>query len=425
MFQQVTHKPDDDDIVDRATASLRDAATPDGPSPELLANTMAAIRHAQAQRQTSIRRRFLNVKNLTRLSIAAVLSLFVGVLVYTGTGGGGVAFAQVLEKVNRVHTVRLKAVVDLPKFPPGVPKSTEMTMTIRDNRMRQEMPFGGVMIMDPTANQVLTLDPVRKVATRMSLHNAPKKGYEQQNVLEQFKRMGPEKGKPVGRKDIDGKPAEGFRVEQGAGMVMTVWADPKSRLPVRIEATMDNAMIAKTEVVMKDFEWDVAVDDADFSLEAPQGYTLQNVNFDMSDPSEKDVIDALRSLATFSGGPFPDRLDLGGVSGAVGKKYAAAGTKPDAKDPEMMKVMMGAIRAMTFVQPKHGSDFHYAGKGATLNQPDRPILWYKAAGTDTYHVIDADLTVHTDVAVADLPKIESQTMTPFPARPLAATAPAR
>jgi hypothetical protein len=40
-----------------------------------------------------------------------------------------------------------------------------------------------------------------------------------------------------------------------------------------------------------------------------------------------------------------------------------------------------------------GADGHYAGKGATKDQSDRPIFWYMPEGKTAYRVIYGDLTV--------------------------------
>ena len=39
------------------------------------------------------------------------------------------------------------------------------------------------------------------------------------------------------------------------------------------------------------------------------------------------------------------------------------------------------------------ADAHYAGRGVELDQPDRPIFWYKPEGAKAYRVIYADLSV--------------------------------
>jgi hypothetical protein len=82
--------------------------------------------------------------------------------------------------------------------------------------------------------------------------------------------------------------------------------------------------------------------------------------------------------------------------------------KEDQKFEEYLlkaRSQFGTCLSMWSVLQK-GSDCHYAGEGIPLGQADRPILWYRPAGSDNYSVIDADLKVH-EVAPADLPRIPS------------------
>ena len=50
------------------------------------------------------------------------------------------------------------------------------------------------------------------------------------------------------------------------------------------------------------------------------------------------------------------------------------------------------------------SDWHYAGKGVTIDTPDRPIYWYRPEPSAMYTVIYADLSIK-QVPAADLPKV--------------------
>ncbi|MCL2649230.1 MAG: hypothetical protein FWD61_19900 [Phycisphaerales bacterium] len=80
-----------------------------------------------------------------------------------------------------------------------------------------------------------------------------------------------------------------------------------------------------------------------------------------------------------------------------------------------------------------GSDWHYAGKGASLHDKDQPILWYRPktdkpakagdADKNTYHVIDAALHI-TEVPASALPTIPSVKIDPSKLMTLPATQPA-
>ena len=70
----------------------------------------------------------------------------------------------------------------------------------------------------------------------------------------------------LGEKEIDGRRVVGFRLSAG-GVVIDVWGDPKTRLPVRIETTM--AMVPNLKITQSDFEFNVPMDESLFSLEPP------------------------------------------------------------------------------------------------------------------------------------------------------------
>ena len=53
---------------------------------------------------------------------------------------------------------------------------------------------------------------------------------------------------------------------------MSLWGDPKTGLPVRIEMTM--AMMPNVKITMSDFEFNVDMDESLFSVEPPAGYEV-------------------------------------------------------------------------------------------------------------------------------------------------------
>ena len=81
----------------------------------------------------------------------------------------------------------------------------------------------------------------------------------------------------------------------------------------------------------------------------------------------------------------------------------------------LMPKILAAIRqlqpGLTFVDSlPPEADLHYAGKGAKLDTPDRPILWYKPTGAANYRVIYADLGVEemTPEEAKGLPEAECE-----------------
>jgi hypothetical protein len=159
----------------------------------------------------------------------------------------------------------------------------------------------------------------------------------------------------------------------------------------------------------------------------------------MTMPTEEDLVNALRSMAERNNGLLPATLGMG--EGDVvfmtvtvpkidmdqlgeqlkevlekfgGKKKLKEQYQKDKKlPPEIMNELMKAggpmlqkqmqeqlpiiqqqAQGLTFFEmlgPEN--DPHYVGGGVKLGTPDRPVLWYKPTGSDTYRVIYADLSV--------------------------------
>jgi outer membrane lipoprotein-sorting protein len=265
-----------------------------------------------------------------------------------------------------------------------------------------------------------------------------------------------DKAERLGKKEIDGREAVGFRVNAN-GMDMTLWADPETAWPIRIEIVMKTLDGAR--LVMNNFRYDVDLDPSLFSLEPPAGYSTQTMN--MAVPVEEDLLSTLRTIAEHNKGLFPAKLGMNkevmkplmaGMEGArpvmdklTGEKMEAAANKvlakyggkdklrakygkdiPPAVMAEVMKATMPIMQEqmqkqtqtqMPLVQKrmqgitfytmlKPENDPHYAGGGVKLGMPDRPIFWYKPTGADKYRVIYADLTVKeaTPAELKNFPK---------------------
>ncbi len=316
-----------------------------------------------------------------------------------------------------------------------------------------------VMITDRQAAKTITLMPNMKIA----IVRDEKKMYEEMkksaggpppDLFEMVRRIvregssgTGEKAKPLGKKEIDGHEAVGFWVHNAIdGMGdMTLWADPETAWPIRIEVVMD--VMAGGRVVMNNFRYNVDLDPSLFSLEPPAGYSTQTM--EMTVPVEEDLLGTLRTIAEHSKGLFPaklgmnkevmellmagsepkiDELTADKMEAEMNKIAAKYGGKDELKakygkdiPPEIMAEFMKAtapimqeqmqeqaqermqkqmplaqkrMRGITFytaLNPEN--DAHYTGGGVKLGTPDRPIFWYKPTGAENYRVIYADLSV--------------------------------
>lgn len=266
--------------------------------------------------------------------------------------------------------------------------------------MREESD-GGITIIDWADGKSLSLDPKTKRATEFSLKSLPdelKNSMKDGNWFEgmrQALRVATKdptaKVQSLGEKQFDGTVLVGIRIET-PGMPMTVWCNPETQLPVRLESTLTGP--PKTEIVMTNFEFDVELDKSMFSVEVPKGYTVANVNVDLSPPSESELITALRMCTEVSNGEFPSGFDAFSMG-----KYAATyvhkkGLNKKAETVEQQQEVIKIARGFQFVLmlPKE-ADAHYARAGAKYGDAERAVLWYKPTGSDKYRVIFADLTV--------------------------------
>ena len=78
------------------------------------------------------------------------------------------------------------------------------------------------------------------------------------------------------------------------GITVTIWGDPQTGLPIRIESY---SALEGVKSTLSDFVFNVDLDKSLFSVEPPAGYTVQTVQVDASEPAEKDLIALLREYA--------------------------------------------------------------------------------------------------------------------------------
>ena len=389
------------------------------------------------------------MKRIVKLAAAATILVALGIFVSWLTIGGsstGIAFARVAEALDSLHSATFDATMDMKD--PASGKNVHMNskgMFLAPSLQRMESSVGGkgdtssVMIMDMQAGKALMLMPEKKFAIAVDGEQVKKEmekstGRPSPNMFEMVRRLVREgssglgeKAELLGAKEIDGRKAVGFRTRPSNAQEFTLWADPKTALPIRVEiattAMMDGHM------VMSNFHYDVDLDPSLFSLEPPSGYTTQTMNVAM--PVEEDLLNILRLVAEHYKGDFPATIGMNKeimqamqafMKPEMDKLEAKYGVKPkpgEAPPPAMMaeamknlmplmqKKMQGVMFYMSLTPE---NDSHYVGGGVKLGTPNRPILWYKPTGAQKYHVIYADLSVKEVSAeeVEQLPEAVAQ-----------------
>lgn len=398
MSTQSSNNYDSDADLDRFIDALRDEPVIEGPSPDVLAKTHAMLREALSDLGSGInvtgRRSFFErlVPMTFAQRVAAVVMITVGgVVIYTlfalfNTLGPTVAYADIAAKLESARTLIFNSTTTLPGMPPVVTR----VLVAEKGRMRHEMTDGTISIIN--GQTVLTLSPRTKTAIRMELTYRP--GEEPGGLPDPvagLRALGKVPGEPIEEKEIGGKTVAGFRSKVG-NQLMSIWADKETAMPMRVEMTLKVPQ-GDAIVVMDKFEIDRPLEDALFSLEPPEGYTLQTQKLEMPSPKnvEEAVIPFLRESAELNDGQFPSTL----LDVTAFTKSAKPG---DQENIRRLAVRVGVMTAMTS-NVEHG----YGGKGVKLGEKEKVIFWYrKDPKSPTYRAVFGDLRVE-DVTETQLP----------------------
>ncbi len=395
------------------------------------------------------------------VSSAAAAAIFVITIVGVGLSffGGGTtpALADYLQPLLEAKTVKYKMIQEMTSLPAGQgalsaeeqeelmePRTTEV-MESGPNRRRMEWDewngrkAGGrrVQIWDGNQRKQLMLFPAAKEALLYDYTDEPEDktvGKEDQGsaspqhppkqprtvalfrslLRDTVQKPGAQRDS-LGEKEIDGRRVVGFRLCV-RGVTIDVWGDPKTRLPVRIESTI--ALVPHLKITESNFEFNVPMDESLFSLEPPAGYEVivkDSQPRDDSPKTEKDLIDLFRYYGRWSGGRFPDVLDwqwIDEVQSEARSLDAELTHRPQAEREQQFEEGSKKLqRAMGFMlQLTKDSDWHYGGKGVSIDAADTPIFWYRPKDATKYRVIYADLSVQETGTPPPVPVVPATQM---------------
>lgn len=353
--------------------------------------TTSAVAKATAALEL-IRRTIMNSKRFRLVAAAViVIAAIIGLAPFLG---GTVTFAKVVKPILNARTVVFDLVLGNDETSPVM---HEVVSGSRIRRTISNMP-ALVMILDLDNKKMLALDTHGKTAGYVDLGEV---GDKTQNYIEAVRKIIVElqNGLDIEKlpeRQIDGKKAIGFK-GGNAREKLTIWADPKTALPIRIELE-----IGQMCIIFKNFEFDPQIEE--ISMDVPPGYTLDEAQFDLSNATEQDLAESLRIWAEIIlDGTFPDAIGTDHFM----KQVAVLGHKiPQLDIPDSEKEQLGFKfgKGMIFLQKfEFGGKWRYVGKGVKLGDAEKPIFWYQPEGSEKYRVIYGDLRV-VEVAAEDLPK---------------------
>jgi outer membrane lipoprotein-sorting protein len=420
------HNEQSPELLDQAVAATLWLPLAEGPTAAIVSKTLAALGEAECLHEVSPWARRTNMFWTSRglAVLATATSLMV---VYLGmhslTGGGTLAFADVVQVLNNVRSATWKTSSEV-KLPQNVTvKSTGTGMFLAPAHERMEFVLQGsegIQILDGEKGRILSLDPASKKAVIIDVTNLPPgqdspfgktfQSWRELAILAQKGEAG--KVEQLGTKTIDGRLAEGFRIQRGT-MELKIWVDSKTSLPVRVESTTTSGPAGHT--VLTDFQVDVDLDRKLFSLELPTGYTVQQTaQLDLSKDPIYYLAETLKLTAEVNDGVFPPTLrgddGIDGILMRSPEKLAKAmSSSPDsstqAKDVGIkLSINIGATFGFLGVLSAEQNDWHYIGKDVKLNTSNQPIFWFRRhKASETYQVLFADLSVK-EVSLENVPK---------------------
>ena len=245
-------------------------------------------------------RRIIMKSKITKVAAAAVIIF--AVLIGINPFGGTVTFAQVAEQFLKARTVIFDFLIGEEEDSPVM---HEIVVGQRIRRTISNLP-GMTQIIDMETGKMLVLQDADKTAVYVDIKGQLQemtRGYIEfvREVLMELKDS-PDV-KELGEKVIDGRKAIGFSGRGNNNQELKIWADPKTAVPIRVELRLGREFF----VVLKNFKFDVPIDDSQVSMDVTPGYTLQEGEVDFTKGTEEDFIESLRIWAeVLLDGNFPE-----------------------------------------------------------------------------------------------------------------------
>jgi outer membrane lipoprotein-sorting protein len=227
---------------------------------------------------------------------AAVIAVVLVLNIHEGPGQ--IAFAQVIEKLQKSQSVAFKYSIS----GINVPAEGELRgIVLPDGKMRLESPQGsGYMIQDSKARKSLIIDKQRKTAQVLEGYIPPMASH----LYDMIHKVQSNVVKQLPDDEINGQKTLVFQVEyqerNGGKTPMRVWVDPKTKLPVRM--VYDNAGQGEKsgqniKITIDDIVCDQPFDPSLFSFDVPKGYKTTSEELPSPSAPSESVKQSLIAIA--------------------------------------------------------------------------------------------------------------------------------
>jgi outer membrane lipoprotein-sorting protein len=355
-----------------------------------------------ADLQPTIWRIIMN-RPFTKLTVAAVIVIAAFILFHSTTLVNP-TFADVIKPLFNAQTIAFDMIFGQEGQAP-VMHDIVKGQLIR--RTMSNLP-NVTMIIDIEGEKMLNLyseDGSKGMAEFIDIKGPIKEGTKNflafiRDTLKRVQASPDFKAEELPKKEFDGRMLIGF-LSKGPNENITIWADPKTALPVRIEMKL-----GQQDVLIKNFEFNIPVDDSLVSMKLPAGFTAKPSQMDLTNPTEQDFIKILEIWAkVLLDGRFPDAVSTQEFLNMINPMMQKL-TQQGVSEQEGQKIGESYAKGMMFLQLfelQGKGPWHYAGKGVKFGDASKAVFWYKFKDAKTWRVIYGDMSVK-DVAEENLPK---------------------
>jgi len=387
-------------------------------------------------------RRIIMDNQLAKLAVAAVIivAVLIGLNIFSN---GGVALAVVLDKVSNIKTVFYRTKADI-KGLPGAPADqiTHFTTQVKLSYDKGVYIKSQIQLPQRTVEResyilfdkrvLYTLIPADREYIEMTLTDElmEKMDTENGDPLTLLKALADCEPVDLGHDTINGIKVWGIEATDpvlgtklgsvlSSGMfdniVVRLWVNVDTKLPVRLTAqgSARNGEISM-DLIIDEFQWDVAMDPAELELTIPEDYKLLGqATWDVTNEGE-DIVEVLEFFAEYADGKYPSSLSTMTVAreivGPLRRKlvqYQSSGLPKEIME-ELTKLEM--VGQAYIALENEGKDPAYFGDKVTAEFPHAVLLRWKI-GDDMYRVVFGDLSIR-DVSSDELVRLEAAPLNP-------------
>lgn len=398
---------------------------------------------AQAVKRTVFIWRIVMESKMTKVAVAAVIVIVVGVGInyYGGSVDvASVAWADVAERIEQMpsHIVRARMVGRCEGEETPFMELDLIKYYSAEYGMREEMydAFGNM------ANQIyilakekisVTVVPVLKEFKVVALSDEQLRmfGMSMEQVIEQLKS---DRYTELGRKMVDGVVVEGIEFGDARflteaypfvidSVVARLWVDIETNLPVQMEAEIvsrdkfatiwTGGKPLRAEAVVDEFEWDAELDWSTFEPNIPDDYVLVSDEMDSAD--EGKAVVGLETFGELTAGAYPSELDMmtvlqEGCPVIQGYIDEVGDCTLIEDEIEEMRNMLLSVKATCLLYAelvREGKDVAYYGDSVSVGDEGQVLMRWKVSD-DEYRVIFGDLTAE-NVGEEQLVELEKST----------------